>query len=59
MLVDTISFLNVLAKVTLTQWRVEGTKMRSSTMIMKAFDGSKQMVIGETDLPVLIGPQIF
>lgn len=56
MLVDTDSSLNVFPKVTLTQLRVEGTHMRSSIMIVKAYDGSIQMVIGEIGLPVLIRP---
>src|ERR1051325_3271186 len=28
-------------------------------MVVRAFDGSKRMVMGEVDLPVLIGPHIF
>lgn len=58
-LVDTGSSLNVLPKVTLAQLRVEGTQMRASALVVKAFDGSKRMVIGEVDLPILIGPQVF
>jgi hypothetical protein len=33
--------------------------MRPSPLIVKAFDGSKRAVMGEIDLPVLIGPQLF
>lgn len=33
--------------------------MRPNILIVKAFDGSKQMVIGESDFHILIGPQIF
>ncbi|XP_050897515.1 uncharacterized protein LOC127104371 [Lathyrus oleraceus] len=55
-LVDTGSSLNVLPKTTLAQLNIEGVQMRPSALIVKAFDGSKRTVIGEIDLPILIGP---
>ncbi|XP_050895562.1 uncharacterized protein LOC127102203 [Lathyrus oleraceus] len=58
-LVDTGSSLNVLPKTTLAQLNIEGVQMRLSALIVKAFDGSKRTVIGEIDLPILIGPQTF
>lgn len=58
-LVDTGSSLNVLPKTTLAQLNIEGVQMRPSALIVKAFDGSKRTVIGEIDLPILIGPQTF
>ncbi|XP_050896639.1 uncharacterized protein LOC127103419 [Lathyrus oleraceus] len=58
-LVDTGSSLNVLPKTTLAQFNIEGVQMRPSALIVKAFDGSKRTVIGEIDLPILIGPQTF
>lgn len=33
--------------------------MRFSGVVMKAFDGSKKTLIGEVDLPMLIGPHSF
>ena len=33
--------------------------MRSSGVIVKAFDGSRKTVIGEVDLPITIGPHTF
>ena len=33
--------------------------MRSSGMIVKAFDGSRKYVIGEVDFPIHIGPHLF
>lgn len=33
--------------------------MRSSGVIVKAFDGSRTTVIGEVDLPMTIGPHTF
>ncbi|XP_050896552.1 uncharacterized protein LOC127103327 [Lathyrus oleraceus] len=58
-LIDTGSSLNVLPKTTLAQLNIEGVQMRPSALIVKAFDGSKPTVIGEIDLPILIGPQTF
>ncbi|XP_050890936.1 uncharacterized protein LOC127096407 [Lathyrus oleraceus] len=58
-LVDTSSSLNVLPKTTLAQLNIEGVQMRPSALMVKAFGGSKQTVIGEIDLPILIGPQTF
>jgi hypothetical protein len=58
-LVDTGSSLNVMPKTTLDKLTIEGTTMRPSPLIVKAFDGSKRAVMGEIDLPVLIGPQLF
>jgi hypothetical protein len=33
--------------------------MKPSALIVKAFDGSRRTVIGEVELPILIGPHIF
>lgn len=33
--------------------------MKASTLVVKAFDGSKRMVIGEVDLPIMMGPCTF
>ena len=33
--------------------------MRPSGVIVKAFDGSRKTVIGEVDLPIVIGPHTF
>lgn len=56
-LVGTCSSLNVLSKTTLTQLNVEGVQMRQNALVVKVFDGSKRTIIGEIDLPILIGPQ--
>ncbi|GAU28982.1 hypothetical protein TSUD_391830 [Trifolium subterraneum] len=53
-LVDTGSSLNVMPKTTLDKLASEGASMRPSSLIVKAFDGSKRTVMGEFDLPVLI-----
>lgn len=58
-LVGTCSSLNMLPKTTLTQQNTKGVQMRPSALVVKAFDGSKRMVIRDIDLPILIGPQTF
>jgi hypothetical protein len=46
-------------KTTFLKLNVEGSLMRPSSLVVKAFDGSRRDVIGEVDLPILIGPQVF
>ncbi|KAI5427609.1 hypothetical protein KIW84_032859 [Lathyrus oleraceus] len=58
-LVDTGSSLNVLPKTTLLKLAYQGPPMRQSGVVMKAFDGSHKIVIGEVDLPIKIGPSDF
>ncbi|CAJ2644571.1 unnamed protein product [Trifolium pratense] len=58
-LVDTGSSLNVMPKRTLDKLGSEGAAMKLSSLIVKAFNGSERAVMGEVDLPVLIGPQLF
>ncbi|KAI5395166.1 hypothetical protein KIW84_061679 [Lathyrus oleraceus] len=55
-LVDTGSSLNVFPKTTLAKLSYQGPPMRQSGVVVKAFDGSHNTVIGEVDLPVKIGP---
>lgn len=57
-LVDTGSSLNVMPKLTLNKLSFEGT-LKPSALVVKAFDGSKRSVVGEVELPIKIGPQIF
>ena len=37
----------------------ERVVLRTSDLIVKAFDGSKRTVFREVDFPIKIGPQIF
>ena len=57
--VDTGSSLNVMAKTTLDQLSYQGTPMRRSGVVVKAFNGSRKSIIGEVDLPITIGPHLF
>jgi hypothetical protein len=58
-LVDTGSSLNVMSKTTLDQLSYRGTPIRRSGVVVKAFDASRKSVIGEVDLPIMIGPHLF
>lgn len=58
-LVDTGSSLNVIPKNTLGELNNVRTSMKASTLVVKAFDGSKRIVFGEVDLPIIVGPHTF
>ncbi|XP_050877108.1 uncharacterized protein LOC127080861 [Lathyrus oleraceus] len=58
-LVDTGSSLNVLPKSTLSELQFKGAEMRTNTLIVRAFNGSRRQVIGEVDLPICVGPHQF
>jgi hypothetical protein len=58
-LVDTGSSLNVMPKSTLVKLSLDGSVLKPSSMIVKAFDGSQREVIGEIELPMVIGPHLF
>ncbi|XP_004491697.4 uncharacterized protein [Cicer arietinum] len=58
-LIDNGSSLNVISKSTLAKLPCDGTYMRPSPMVVRAFDGSRREVMGEIDLPVQIGPVTF
>ncbi|KAK2417462.1 hypothetical protein QL285_039759 [Trifolium repens] len=46
-------------KSTLLKLSLEGPVLKPSSMIVKAFDGSQREVIGEIELPMVIGPHLF
>ncbi|KAI5427737.1 hypothetical protein KIW84_032953 [Lathyrus oleraceus] len=58
-LVDTGSSLNMLPKSTLSKLSYQGAPIRYSGVIVKDFDGSRKIVIGEVDLLVKIGLSDF
>ncbi|XP_027186278.1 uncharacterized protein [Cicer arietinum] len=57
--IDNGSSLNVISKSTLAKLPYDGTYMRPSPMVVRAFDGSRIEVMGEIDLPVQIGSVTF
>jgi len=58
-LVDNGSSLNVMPKTTLNKLPSNGVHLHPSTMVVRAFDGSKREVIGEIELSVQIRPCTF
>jgi hypothetical protein len=58
-LVDNGSSLNVMPKTTLARLSYQGAPMRHSGVVVRAFDGSRRSVMGEVDLPMMIGPHVF
>jgi len=58
-LIDNGSSLNVMPKTTLNKLPSGGIHLHPSTIVVRAFDGSKREVIGEVELPVRVGPCTF
>ncbi|CAN1156262.1 hypothetical protein LINPERPRIM_LOCUS20104 [Linum perenne] len=58
-LIDNGSALNVIPKSTLNKLRIDDTFIRPSFTVVRAFDGTKRQVIGEIELPIQVGPQVF
>ena len=58
-LIDNGSAINVCPRSTLDKLPVDISYMRKTTMIIRAFDGTRREVDGEIDLPVDIGPYTF
>ncbi|XP_058754998.1 uncharacterized protein LOC131628147 [Vicia villosa] len=58
-LVDNGSSLNVLPKMVLDKLNPRGIVLKSSDVIVKAFDGSMSTVYGEVELPIRVGSQNF
>ena len=55
-LIDNGSSLNVMPKMTLDKLPFDASYIRPSSMVVRAFDGSRRDVRGEIDLPIQIGP---
>ena len=58
-LVDNGSSLNVMPKLTLDKLSFDASYTRPSSIVVRAFDGSRRDVRGEIDLPIQIGPCTF
>ena len=57
--IDNGSYLNVMTKTTLDKLPCDEAHLRPSTMIVRAFDGSRRQVMGEIELPIKVGPYTF
>lgn len=58
-LMDIGSYINVMPKNILGKLNNIRTSMKASILVVKAFDVSNRMVIGEVDLPIIAGPHTF
>jgi len=58
MLIDNGSSLNVMPKATLDKLSFNASHLRTSFMVVQAFDSSCRGVRGEIDLPIQIGPHV-
>uniref|UniRef100_A0A2N9GU32 RNA-directed DNA polymerase n=1 Tax=Fagus sylvatica TaxID=28930 RepID=A0A2N9GU32_FAGSY len=58
-LIDNGSALNVCPLSTLEKLDIDPTRVRVTSMIVRAFDGTRREVLGEIDLPVEVGPQVY
>ncbi|RDX76510.1 hypothetical protein CR513_43485, partial [Mucuna pruriens] len=58
-LIDNGSFLNVMSKATLDKLYSISSTLKINSMVVRAFDGSKQEVIEKIILPIRIGPTTF
>ncbi|RDX83626.1 hypothetical protein CR513_35436, partial [Mucuna pruriens] len=58
-LIDNGSSLNVLPKATFDKLTLVDAQLRASSVVVRAFDGSKREVMGEISLPILIGLALF
>ncbi|RDX99197.1 hypothetical protein CR513_17781, partial [Mucuna pruriens] len=55
-LIDNGSSVNVPSKATLDKLTSMDAQLGASSVVVRAFDGSKREVMGEITLPILIGP---
>ena len=58
-LVDTGSSLNFPPTGSLDRLAYKGSVLTPSDIVVRDFDGSKWMVLGEVDLPIKVGSQTF
>ncbi|RDX62883.1 hypothetical protein CR513_58741, partial [Mucuna pruriens] len=58
-LIDNGSSLNIMPKTTLDKLYSIGSQLRTNSIVVKAFDGSKREIMREITLPIRIGPITF
>ena len=58
-LIDNGSALNVCPLSTLEKLDIDPTHVRVTSMVVRAFDGTLREVLGEIDLPIEVGPQVY
>ena len=58
-LIDTGSSVNVMPMATLKKLSNPGIQLRATSVSIRAFDGSRKSVLGDVDLPIVVGPHEF
>ena len=58
-LIDTGSSLNVMPMATLKKLLYPGIQLRTTSVSVRAFDGSRKTVVGDVDFPISVGPHEF
>jgi len=58
-LINTSSSLNVMPIATLEKLSYPGIQLRATCVSVRAFDGSRKVVLGDVDLPISVGPHEF
>ncbi|RDX92472.1 hypothetical protein CR513_25395, partial [Mucuna pruriens] len=58
-LIENGSSLNVLPKATLDKLCFVNSQLKTSSVVVRAFDGSKREVMGKITLPICISPTVF
>jgi len=58
-LIDNGSSLNVMPKTTLEKLPFNASRLKPSSMVVRAFDGSRREVMGEIDIPIQIDPRFM
>jgi hypothetical protein len=58
-LIDNGSALNVCPLSTLEKLDIDPTRVRVTSMVVQAFDGTRRELLGEIDLPVEVGLQVY
>jgi len=58
-LIDNGLSLNVMPKTILDKLPCDGAHLRPSSMIVRAFNGSRREVMGDIELPIQVGPCTF
>jgi hypothetical protein len=58
-LINNGSALNVCPLSTLEKLDIDPTHVRVTSMVVRAFDGTRREVLGEIDLQVEVGPQVY
>ena len=58
-LLDNGSLVNIIPIATLSRLSIDRSHMKKTHLVVRAFDGTREKVIGNIELPIQIGPCTF